>query len=593
MWNLTLLVVLVFGTLSMAQTPPAPLPLGGTEVITQPLRGFVNAGKATVTPDNTGGWDIVVTERAPQPWDVGIAQAATPAIAAGDVLAIEFIASGKGALTSEAFINVVFEESQAPHSKSLDMSFSAGAEERRWVFPFIAEKAYPAGGSQLSIRFGDTLQTVRIHSIRVVNYGKSVKLADLPNTPLTYPGMEDDAPWRKEALARIDKIRKGDLEVRVVDAAGKPVTGAQVRVEMTRHAYLFGTCVPANRLTEKSAEMARFREILKSHFNYATIENHLKWSLYISDKTTGPAAVDWLGDNGFSVRGHNLIWPGMRNNHFIPAQISSEFNARKERDPAAARAWLKETCESHVLDLSKRLAGKVRDWDVINEPYANHDVMDELGNSVMVDWFKLAHQGDPAAKLFINDYGILEGAGRDTRHIDGYFDQIKFLKESGAPIHGIGIQGHWGGTLTDPVTMLAILDRFATFGLEIQITEFDINITDEQTQAAFTRDALITVFSHPSTTAFIKWGFWERAHWLPRGAMFRADFTAKPNAAMWEEWVLNKWWTRESVTTSPTGTASLRGFKGNYNLTVTHNGQTATTQTTIGDKPTGVTVKLP
>jgi GH35 family endo-1,4-beta-xylanase len=379
----------------------------------------------------------------------------------------------------------------------------------------------------------------------------------------------------------------------VVDAAGRPVPDADVKVEMTRHLYRFGTAVAAPRLLEDTPDNLKLREVLKSHFNYVTIENHLKWTLWNRDQQTGMRAVEWLNRNGFEVRGHTLLWPGWNNDHTFPAEIVTEYRRMKATDPEAAKAYLRKVCAERVLSKTRLFAGKVRDWDVINETYANHDVMDELGREVMIEWFKLAREGDPNAVLYLNDYGILEGAGRDLRHINHFLNDVKFIKDGGAPIGGIGIQGHWGSTLTNPVRMLEILDDYAKVGLPIQITEFDINIADEETQALFTRDALITIFSHPSTDAFIKWGFWQNSHWLPNGAMFRSDWSKKPNALVWEEWVLGKWWTRESGKTDGAGTKALRGFMGDYAITVSAGGKTQTATAKLGKGGAEVRVVLP
>lgn len=594
---LLLLATLLLFTLALpasAQPSPPPLPPGGTDLLAgQSFTTFVHAGTGTVTPNPDGSFSAKVTQPAPRVWDIGFAAPTSAPIEKGDVLAFEFTATGKGALAPEAFLNAVVELNRAPHSKSLDITVSAGANPRRYVFPFTSIDSYPPGSAQLSIRFADAAQELQISNIRLVNYGKSLKLSDLPHTTLAYPGMEDNAPWRKEALARIEQIRKAPLSITVLDASGNPVPKATVKVEMTRHLFRFGTAVPAARLLEDSPDNLKFREILKSHFNYATLENDLKWSVYQNNPDRAARGVQWLRDNNFEVRGHNLIWPGWENDHNFPKNIVDEYRKRKSQDPAAAKAWLRQACADRVLSATQTFAGKIRDWDVVNETYSNHDVQDELGREVLIEWFKLARQGDPTATLYLNDYGILEGAGRDQKHIDFFFDELKTLKQAGAPLGGVGIQGHWGSTMTDPVVMLKILDRFATLGLPIQITEFDINISDEQTQALFTRDALITLFSHPATDAFILWGFWENSHWLPKGAMFRADWSPKPNAKVWQDWVLNKWWTRESLTTSPTGTASTRAFLGDYLITVTANGKSQSQPLTLPKPGTSLTLRLP
>jgi len=71
-------------------------------------------------------------------------------------------------------------------------------------------------------------QTIEIGGISMVNLGTNMDVAQVPCTRITYPGQEPDAPWRKAAADRIEKYRKADLTVRVVDKDGKPVPGATI-----------------------------------------------------------------------------------------------------------------------------------------------------------------------------------------------------------------------------------------------------------------------------------------------------------------------------------------------------------------------------
>src|SRR5205085_4651014 len=71
----------------------------------------------------------------------------------------------------------------------------------------------------------------------------------------------------------------------------------------------------------------------------------------------------------------------------------------------------------------------------------------------------------------------------------------------------------------------------------------------------------------PQFEDFLMWGFWERAHWLPDGAMYRADWSSKPNALVWNELLFNEWWTNENGASDADGKFQARGFKGDYNVT--------------------------
>jgi hypothetical protein len=116
--------------------------------------------------------------------------------------------------------------------------------------------------------------------------------------------------------------------------------------------------------------------------------------------------------------------------------------------------------------------------------------------------------------------------------------------------------------------MQEIIDRFSALRVPLAITEYDFNSTDEALQADFTRDFLTLIFSSPKFDDFLLWGFWERAHWLPAGAMYRADWSSKPNALVWNDLWFREWWTNESGASDSSGVYQVRGFKGEYNVTV-------------------------
>ena len=174
-----------------------------------------------------------------------------------------------------------------------------------------------------------------------------------------------------------------------------------------------------------------------------------------------------------------------------------------------------------------------------------------------------------------------KATARDVAHINGYEKTIKYLIDNGAPLGGIGLQSHFSQVLTSPATAYKIIDRFAKFKLPLAVTEFDVNVEDEQLQADYLRDYLTITFSHPAIREFVMWGFWEGDHWIPDAAMYRKDWTMKPNGKMWRDLVYGQWWTRAKGVTSATGDYKVRGFQGDYLVTVQANGHTKTVRTSI------------
>ncbi len=361
--------------------------------------------------------------------------------------------------------------------------------------------------------------------------------------------------WREQANARIDKIRKGDLSVQVVDNRGRPVPNARVRVRMTRHAFGWGTAIAAQQLLAATPDAEKYRQAFLDNFNMAVFENDLKWPQWEQNRQRALDGIQWMRDHGITrIRGHNLVCPSWR---WLPKDLRT-----LQDHPAALRARVL----SHIKDTASATRGLLEDWDVLNEPYTNHDLIDILGAVEMAAWFKQAKEFDPSARLFLNDFGILS-ARRDLAHVDNFFETLEFLAAHGAPIEGIGMQGHFS-TPVPPEKMLETLDRFAKLNKPIRITEFDFNTPDEQLQAEFTRDLLTVCFSHPRVDAFLMWGFWEGRHWKPRGAMLRRDWSPKPNYEVWRGLVHKQWWTDTTGVTSKDGTLTVRAFRGDYSIEV-------------------------
>jgi endo-1,4-beta-xylanase len=444
----------------------------------------------------------------------------------------------------------------------------AGTAWKKVQFPFALARAYNKGDAEVFFTLGLREQTVEIGGIELANYGTSKKVADLPFTRLGYAGSEPGAAWRKTAEARIEKIRKGDLTVVVKDKEGKPVRGAEVSVRMRKHAFLFGTAVNATAFSSQrfSAEnLARYKQEIVQLFNFSVMENETKWPQWanVASRPATVAVIDWMRESGVQVRGHCLVWPSWNN-----ANVKAAQDARN--DPVA----LAKVIIDHIAETTTELKGRFVDWDVINETFTNHDFMDILGRHVMVDWFKAARVGDPKAKLYINDVNILEG--EDKAHQDDYAATIQYLIDQGAPMDGIGLQSHFPGRVTPMDELMKRLDRFAAFGKELEITEFDINTSDEATQADYTRDFMTATFSHPLVKAFVMWGFWEGAHWRPSGAMMRRDWSLKPNGQVYKDLVFKRWWTNADGKTGGQGTFATRGFLGDYEIEVKAGGKTKT-----------------
>jgi GH35 family endo-1,4-beta-xylanase len=577
-------------TAAVAQKPEMPAaPAGGASVMPameQFRLGGAAAGNATAMTEAVASQPFAAAVRLTtlakptNAWDIQLTAKTIAPIAKGDALLVRFWgrAIQGQAETGEARTSVIVEKAGAPFGKSLMKPLSLSAAWRPYQFGFAAAEDYPVAGAQLNFHAGFAPQAFEIAGLELLNYGKSIAVDDLPGSLTNYAGRAMDAPWRKAAAERIEKHRKGDLTVTVVDAAGKPVPNATVKVRMTKHAFAFGSAVQARRVAGESAEDARYKQAIAELFNAIVFENDLKWRDWESPGRPAMVmkALDWLDSKGIAARGHVLVWPGWGSKmnpewKYLP----DDLKRLADEKPEGWQQQMRDRLDARVTGAATALRGRLTEWDVINETWSNHVVMDLLGKQEMVRWFKLARAADPDVKLYYNDFTMLSGGAVEPDRTEHLYQTVKYLIDNGAPIDGIGEQGHFGDAVVEPERMLAILDRFATFGLPIRITEFDVNTADEKLQADYTRDFYTAAFSHPAVNGILMWGFWERAHWMPAAAMYRNDWTPKPNATAYLDLVRSQWWTDATLTTDATGRASLRGFQGDYEVTASRPGEAA------------------
>lgn len=434
---------------------------------------------------------------------------------------------------------------------------------------FVAKQDYPTNALRLHFMLSKYQQTLEIGGLLVLNVGGEIDPSKLPKNIFSYAGRETDAAWRRLAEERIEQIRKGDLEVSVKTAQGKTVANAEIRIAMTRHAYRFGAYVEKPVL-ESTENGDAYRSSFSALFNAATVPMFWGPGLVTNDKPDGGwgwshpkvrqdylAMAAWAQKQGLKTAAHTLMYEAPIYN---PTSV-----IRLTNDSAA----LRKAVDDHILDIvSKTRPFEFFEWQVINEHLQSSFLSDFLGGEAETGrWFNLVRTTDPKPRLAVNE-------GIPWTHLDTverFEHQISGLKKNGFPVESIGIQSHDSGR-TGIEHILSVLDRLAKLGLPISATEFDAAGYDEDLQADFTRDFYTAFFSHPATEGITTWSFWEGVGYDPKKALFRKDWTLKPNGGAYTNLVLGKWWTRRSGKTDTEGRYSLRGFLGEYEITVKGNG---------------------
>jgi endo-1,4-beta-xylanase len=296
------------------------------------------------------------------------------------------------------------------------------------------------------------------------------------------------------------------------------------------------------------------RAVLTQHFNSITAENEMKFeSLQPSQGQFTYSAADNLVNfamqNDMKVRGHALVWH---------TQNPSWLFSGASRDTLLARM------RSHISNVVTHFKGKVYAWDVVNEAImedgsyrdGNEDEGKQsqwyaiIGEDYIAEAFRAAHEADPDAKLFYNDFYNYIPA-----KVQGIYSMLQGLLADGVPVHGVGLQAHLNiEPSTDPnnqayhqhvENMEDAIELYASLGLEVQVTEMDVSLyipgimyTSDMfyTEATFT-DALETQQAeryraffdmfrrHASTiTGVTFWGIADDNTWLSEFSSGRKDF---------------------------------------------------------------------
>lgn len=392
-----------------------------------------------------------------------------------------------------------------------------------------------------------------------------------------------EAPSDDDLLAkadqRIEQHRKADATLLVVDASGKPIPGAKVAVEQTRHAFLFGSNIfmwgKVGNEKGEEAYRQRFSELL----NYATLPFY--WPSYEPrqgqpiHEHTGEVAR-WCKEQGIATKGHPLAW-----NFSDPRWLPSDPDEIRRLQMA------------RIDDCVSRFAGLIDRWDVVNE--ATHFDREEfLRNSPKMSamWkkvgqieftrecFEHARKANPKATLLINDY-----------RTDPAYEKLieKLVDEQGKRLYDvIGIQSHMHGGIWSNQQIWRVCERFARFGVPLHFTETTVVsgprgkdgkgwLTTPEGEATQAREVVrfyTMLFSHPAVEAITWWDFSDYHAWQGAPAGFlRSDMSPKPAYEELKKLIKGKWWTKTEATTDAKGKTAFRGFQGEYRVVVTAPGK--------------------
>lgn len=223
------------------------------------------------------------------------------------------------------------------------------------------------------------------------------------------------------------------------------------------------------------------RQLLTKHFDSVTPGNVLKWDSTepqegVFNFSEADTAVAFATANGQQVRGHTLVWHSQ-----TPDWVFRDANGN-----LVSKTVLYERMKNHIDTVMERYKGKIYAWDVVNEvidPSQSDGMRRSLwyqiaGEEYIEKAFEYAHAADPNAKLFINDYNTHESAKSQA-----LYNLIVRLQAKGVPIDGVGHQTHislYYPTLSEIENSII---KFKALGLETHITELDVSVYSDNSQA--------------------------------------------------------------------------------------------------------------
>lgn len=404
-------------------------------------------------------------------------------------------------------------------------------------------------------------QTSRLETIDAI-----CRYASDPANGIWIDNIHNVTEWvKKERLDNaISEYRKGEIIVKA-----KP--GSKITIEQLKHEFWFGCAISnglgSGRMPEN--DLKQYKEKFLENFNSAVTENAVKWGTMEPrkgevDYSVIDGILKWTEESNIPLRGHNLFWG-------IP-QFVQPWVKELNNDE------LRHTLQNRAKTVTARYKGRFAEYDLNNEMIHGNYYEDRLGPDITKLMAQWAHNGDPEARLFVNDYDILTG-----NKLPEYMAHIRKLLKQGVPIAGIGVQGHLHSDTFDREQLKNALDSLAKFGLPIRITEFNMpgqrskyyrekimtmTSGEEEQKAKELTDYYRICFAHPAVEGILMWGFWEGANWIPVSSLYKRDWTPTPAAKSYKDLIFNEWWTKESGVAGKDGTFSAPAFYGKYRITV-------------------------
>ncbi|MFI0168902.1 endo-1,4-beta-xylanase [Streptomyces sp. NPDC017095] len=276
----------------------------------------------------------------------------------------------------------------------------------------------------------------------------------------------------------------------------------------------FGTAIASGRLNDSA-----YTTIANREFNMVTAENEMKIDATEPQRgqfnfTAADRVYNWAVQNGKRVRGHTLAWYSQQ-----PSWMQS-----------LSGSTLRQAMIDHINGVMAHYKGKIAQWDVVNEAFADGNSgarrdsnLQRTGNDWIEVAFRTARAADPAAKLCYNDYNIENWTWAKTQAV---YAMVRDFKQRGVPIDCVGFQSHFNSGSPYNSNFRTTLQSFAALGVDVAITELDIQGASASTYASVTNDCLAVTRCLGITV----WGVRDSDSWRSSDTplLFNNDGSKKP-----------------------------------------------------------------
>lgn len=458
---------------------------------------------------------------------------------------------------------------------------------REWqYFRYVASSSYSReiGGTGLKIRVGYNYQYLQFADVNVRNYQKQVKLKDLTGSTgetepeWTYRGQEDDAIWREEAFRRIEKYRKSPIKVEVKDEDGNPVEGADVRLNMTKNEFLFGSEIDTGYYgAAKATDL--WWEMHSKYFNGFVVGNNSKPG---GSKVSMAELLNYARKYNLSPKWHVIFYDG-----YGMVARNNTYGSYSEAD--LQNMDYDQFYDFYMRDIAGRIAmyaDYMQEIELTNEVMDMRDAYSKYGWTVITDFMEAANEllGERPIKMINSTGEAGQPGGVNYGKTITNSNIMKELKERGVEFNSTGLQSH-GGSGTSPVDMYLEVEQTGWYADYVGCTEYDYSTNDigygteegRHKQACHLRDTIIQWYSEPKATSFVMWGYTDFYHWKRFGPLADQQLVPKEEAEKyWLELVMDEWKPDLSEKTDENGEVNVRTHRGDFDVTVTVNGKSET-----------------